>query len=379
MGIQLYTNAVAGKHALDFFKEHAAGCPRAQLVCPFFTWTEPLKILSRAGVRDIQLLVRLCYATLPEALKEAECIPGVSIRYFANEALHAKLYILGDVAFIGSANLTIRGLQVNHEIGVTLYKTDPLFADLNDYFGSLWAKAFELTSPAFNRFLAWHEGCAGVMPTEYSEGAGDRPEPEMARAEDIKRTIPRHMFTDLCVDQLRRFGEPKTAKDIYVALLRRDYEIPFRKRKPYKRVYNALFLRERRTGNVFRSGERLWHLAEWYSTEEAERLKQKHKKADPEHIARTRRGIQEARLRGRQIGAVRKMTEEEIERAIQMTIDGATRVEVAAKFGVSTATIFNVFRWASQEKGMKYARLIRGRRGRGRSRTPSAPLTAASI
>src|SRR5215510_16421496 len=78
MGIQrLYTNAVTGKHALDFFKEHAPGCVQAQLVCPFFTWTEPLRILKRAGVKDIQLLVRLCYATLPEALKEAECIPGV--------------------------------------------------------------------------------------------------------------------------------------------------------------------------------------------------------------------------------------------------------------------------------------------------------------
>jgi hypothetical protein len=89
MGIQrVYTNAVAGKHALNFFQEHAAGCVQAQLACPFVAWAEPLRILKRAGVKNIQLLVRLCYATLPEALKEAECVPGVSIRYFAREALH---------------------------------------------------------------------------------------------------------------------------------------------------------------------------------------------------------------------------------------------------------------------------------------------------
>jgi hypothetical protein len=372
-GRVLYTNQAHS--ALSFFSEHADRCTEARLACPFFTWTEPLKILKQAGVNDIQLLVRLCYATLPESLKETLSIPGLSIRYFASDTFHAKLYILKDIAFLGSANLTIRGLKVNHEVGITLHETDPLFAELNDYFVFLWGQASELTSSAFTRFIEWHESCAGTMPDEYSESLElNQSEAEVTGGEDKKRTIPPRMFTHFCVDQLRRFGEPKSTKDIYLALLRRGYDIipsqtpsSSRKRRPvFRMVYNALFNCQD-TGVVFRSGKNLWHLAEWHTAEESDRLKQEHKKADSEHIARTRRGIEDARLRGTQIGAVRKMTSEDIERAAQMRRDGATRIEIAKKFGVAQATIDNNFR----AEGIAFPK--RGRRSNKMGNLPPGP------
>jgi hypothetical protein len=140
-----------------------------------------------------------------------------------------------------------------------------------------------------------------------------------------------------------------------------------RKRRPvFRKVYNALFNCQD-TGVVFRSGKNLWHLAEWHTAEEAERLKQEHKKADSEHIARTRSGIEDARLRGTQIGAVRKMTSEDIERAAQMRRDGATHVEIAKKFGVAQATIENSFR----AEGIAFPK--RGRRSKRMGNLPPAP------
>src|SRR5262249_41782140 len=119
----LYTNADQTRSALAFFTANAHRCTSARLACPFFTTIEPLTILQAAGVANIQLMVRLCYATMPGPLSAAGAIPGVTIRYYASDVFHAKFYILGDIALLGSANLTKTGLQINHELAVTLHKS----------------------------------------------------------------------------------------------------------------------------------------------------------------------------------------------------------------------------------------------------------------
>src|SRR5262245_36781646 len=113
---KLYTNADETRSALSFFIANANRCTLARLACPFFTTTEPLTILNAAGVTNIQLMVRLCSATMPDAIRAAVAIPGVTVRYYASDTFHAKFYILGDIALLGSANLTKTGLQINHEL-----------------------------------------------------------------------------------------------------------------------------------------------------------------------------------------------------------------------------------------------------------------------
>jgi hypothetical protein len=98
----LYTNADKRGSVLGFFITNASQCARAHLACPFFTSIEPLTQLKNSGVREIRLIVRLCFATMPDVVRAACKIPGVSIRYFTGDAFHAKFYILGDIALVGS-------------------------------------------------------------------------------------------------------------------------------------------------------------------------------------------------------------------------------------------------------------------------------------
>ena len=100
---------------IDFFYEYANSATTAQLACPFFSSTDPLKILTQAGCRRIQLLVGLCEATSPVALQIAKSLPDAQVRFFDDEAFHAKFYILGQNALVGSANLTGAGLKSNRE------------------------------------------------------------------------------------------------------------------------------------------------------------------------------------------------------------------------------------------------------------------------
>jgi PLD-like domain/Homeodomain-like domain len=314
---------------------------------------EPLTILRRAGVRRVQLIVRLCYATMPDALEAAAGLPGVAIRYFASDIFHAKFYILGDNALLGSANLTRTGLQTNHEIAVTLHDSDQVFSELRAYFSSLWGEAREATRPAFERFVQWHERHSGTAPDDYSEGetlaeAEEPAEPNgpaMTTIEPPQRLFPGMNLVDAAMEQLNRMGAPQQAKAIHQALQKDGFEMRPSKqhRKPYKPVYDALLKRESGVGDVFRTGPGLWTLAKWYTAEEADRLKQLHVKARAEHIELTRRGMREAKERGRKLGAPPIMTEANRARVSQMLRDGMRVEEIAKFFGVSDNTIYTYF------------------------------------
>ncbi len=133
---QLYTNFGQGNYARNFFLLNAKGVESAQLACPFFTSPEPLRILYESGCRNIQLIIRLCGATTPDALTKGKHF-GAKIRYFTADAFHAKFYILGRIALLGSANLTDAGLNSNREIAITLNAEDEVFDELPGYFDDL--------------------------------------------------------------------------------------------------------------------------------------------------------------------------------------------------------------------------------------------------
>jgi len=66
----------------------------------------------------------------------------VSVRYYTSREFHAKLYIVGDVAMVGSANLTDAGMMRNREVSVVLHKgRDPGFDELAGLFNMFWDHA----------------------------------------------------------------------------------------------------------------------------------------------------------------------------------------------------------------------------------------------
>ena len=159
MTTDIFTNRPATRDfTLNFFYRHANAVRTAQLACPFFTNADPIKILKEAGCEKIQLLVRLCEATSPDALMIARNFRGVDVRYYTDGKFHAKFYILGDLALVGSANLTASGMMSNRELSIVLDSSDPRFDEVPAYFDELWSAppAAVLTPEALANFRAWH-------------------------------------------------------------------------------------------------------------------------------------------------------------------------------------------------------------------------------
>jgi len=157
--LTIYTNSPRrrGDITLNFFMLNAGNASSAQLACPFFTTTEPLELLRAAKCTNIRLIVRLCAVTSPRALIAAKAMPNVSVRFFTSDAFHAKFYILGNKAMLGSANLTDSGLKSNREISITLDASDETFDELPAYFDELWESSSVLTDIALERFAYWHK------------------------------------------------------------------------------------------------------------------------------------------------------------------------------------------------------------------------------
>lgn len=152
----LFTNRPKGKDfTVNFFYSRGPSANTAQLACPFFTDFEPLKILKDAGCQHIRLIVRLCEATSPDALQAARSLGDVDIRFFTSSAFHAKFYILGQFALIGSANLTDAGMKSNRELSIAIGSEDEVFDEIPAFFDELWNSASVLTTDALDRFKAW--------------------------------------------------------------------------------------------------------------------------------------------------------------------------------------------------------------------------------
>ena len=141
-----YGNSAASGYTIDFFELNAAGASQAYLASPFFTTIEPIQALTNRGCK-VQLLVRLCSITPPKILRQALDNPNVTVRYYTSRSFHAKLYIIDDLALVGSANLTDSGLKTNREVSVVLRRDrDPGFEALPAMFNLFWDYADVLTA-----------------------------------------------------------------------------------------------------------------------------------------------------------------------------------------------------------------------------------------
>lgn len=77
----------------------------------------------------------------------------MTVRYFTGMSFHTKLYIVDNVALIGSANLTNAGLISNREASVVLKENrDECFADLPAIFDELWNSADVLTQEILSNY-----------------------------------------------------------------------------------------------------------------------------------------------------------------------------------------------------------------------------------
>lgn len=116
------------------------------MACPFVSTYEPIKLLTAQGCR-VNLIVRLCSITPPPVLRQALNDPLVTLRYYTSRSFHAKLYIVDDIALIGSANLTDSGLMTNREVSVVLtQERDAGFDELPSIFNIFWDHADVFTS-----------------------------------------------------------------------------------------------------------------------------------------------------------------------------------------------------------------------------------------
>lgn len=140
-----YGNSAASGFTIDFFHLNAPGASQAFLASPFYSTFDPVRVLTAQGCK-VRLLVRLCSITLPTALREAVRDPNVTVRYYTSCSFHAKLYIIDDLALVGSANLTNAGLMTNREVSVVLRKDrDPGYDALPGMFNLFWNYADVLT------------------------------------------------------------------------------------------------------------------------------------------------------------------------------------------------------------------------------------------
>ena len=148
----VYGNSRKSGFALDFFYQVAGTSQEAFLASPFYSTYEPIQLLTGKGCR-VSLLVRLCSITHPDALRKADVDPLVTVRYYTAQSFHAKFYIVGDKALVGSANLTSAGLASNREVSVVLDRQrDAGFADLPAIFDQLWDYADVLNEPILQQF-----------------------------------------------------------------------------------------------------------------------------------------------------------------------------------------------------------------------------------
>jgi len=97
---------------------------------------------------EIYLIVRLDFGTNPYELQKVIELknPNIYIRYYACKEFHPKFYIIENVCvFIGSSNLTHKGLLNNLEINVEIDSENLIYEELKKEFWLEWEYAKPLT------------------------------------------------------------------------------------------------------------------------------------------------------------------------------------------------------------------------------------------
>ncbi len=149
---EFYANTAATDFTINFFLKAGPHPRYGLLAAPFFTTNEPIEALTGKGC-DVRLIVRFSPITTPAALRQAFVNPNVKVRYFTDAKFHTKLYIVDDVALVGSANLTDNGLKANRELSILLKQDrDEAFYALPNLFDELWNDADVLSDEVLRQY-----------------------------------------------------------------------------------------------------------------------------------------------------------------------------------------------------------------------------------
>lgn len=149
---ELYANTRTTGFTINFFMNPGPRPRSGFLAAPFFTTNDPIRALTDKGC-DVRLIIRFSPITTPQALRQALENPGVKTRYFTDSKFHTKLYIIDDMALVGSANLTHDGLQSNRELSVLLRQDrDDAFNALRGLFDELWNDADVLNEEVLREY-----------------------------------------------------------------------------------------------------------------------------------------------------------------------------------------------------------------------------------
>ncbi|SDX55294.1 PLD-like domain-containing protein [Albimonas donghaensis] len=149
---ELYANTGATGFTINFFMNTGPHPRSGLLAAPFFTTNDPIRALTDKGC-DVRLIVRFSPITTPDALRKALENPRVKTRYFTAARFHMKLYIVDDIALIGSANLTDSGLKSNRELSILLRQgRDEAFHSLPGLFDDLWSDADVLNEEVLREY-----------------------------------------------------------------------------------------------------------------------------------------------------------------------------------------------------------------------------------
>lgn len=149
---ELYANTGSTGFTINFFMNVGPHPRSGLLAAPFFTTNDPINALTDKGC-DVRLIIRFSPITTPEALRKAFENPRVKVRYFTDAKFHTKLYIVDDIALVGSANLTDSGLKANRELSVLLKQDrDDTFYTLPGLFDDLWNDADVLNEEVLREY-----------------------------------------------------------------------------------------------------------------------------------------------------------------------------------------------------------------------------------
>ncbi len=116
---------------------------RLWIMTPFIS-IRYLDLLENALYRNVDL--RLIVDEDSEARQYIETRrTNLEHRTRALKNLHAKIYIVDDTAYLGSANLTESSLEINLEVLVVFKSSDEEFNDILRIYEMLWGIARPLT------------------------------------------------------------------------------------------------------------------------------------------------------------------------------------------------------------------------------------------
>jgi HKD family nuclease len=174
----------------------------------------------------VRLIVRLRFPTSPRSLSRILHLRNVYVRFFNAGSFHPKLYIFGNrVAYVGSSNLTDRGLISNQELNVAIDSEKPAFEVLKETFSQYWEQAAILTDDMLEEHLSASSTLSEI--DKLRRNAEKEVEAKIGRVEfsNIKcgsKKKPQSRIGETFLKRYERFlGEFKNLRGIYESVRRR--------------------------------------------------------------------------------------------------------------------------------------------------------------